>query len=70
MDEPLFGLVAGGTLPIWVVFLASIPIAFINPTWAMYFWILLWPVSAIHGRLRMRGFVRAVMARLEAEDRA
>lgn len=45
VDEPLFRLVAGGTVPIWVVFLASIPIAFINPTWAMYFWIVLWPVS-------------------------
>ena len=70
VDDPLFRLVEGGTAPTWVVFAASIPIAFINPTWAMYSWIMLWPASTIHGRLRMRAFVRAETARFQAQERA
>lgn len=70
VDEPLFRLVEGGMVPTWVVFLASIPLAFVNPTWAMYSWIILWPVSSIHGRLRMQAFVKAETARFEAEERS
>lgn len=63
VDEPLYKLIANGASPTWLVFLTSIPIAFVNPAWAMYFWIVLWPASVIQGRLGMRAFVRAETAR-------
>lgn len=56
VDLALFRFVLHGTDPVWVVFMLSIPVAFISPVWAMYFWILIWPVSVLHGRwLSVRG---------------
>lgn len=50
VDLALFRYVLHGTDPVWAVFVLSIPLAFISPVWAMYFWILIWPVSVLHGR--------------------
>lgn len=33
-----------------VVFLASIPLAFVDPDWAMYFWLLLVPIAGLQSR--------------------
>jgi hypothetical protein len=41
-------------LPLPIVFGLSIPIAFVSPEWAMYFWILLAPVSIVLGRIADR----------------
>lgn len=59
VDEPLYRLILHGADPVWVVFVLSIPVAFVDPEWAMYAWILLWPVSVVHGKLGMAKFVRA-----------
>ncbi|MDJ0312216.1 hypothetical protein [Arthrobacter sp. H35-D1] len=60
VDEPLYRLVLHGTDPVWVIFLLSIPVAFVDPVWAMYGWILIWPLSVVQGKWRMRQFVRAM----------
>jgi uncharacterized membrane protein len=36
-----------GFWPTPAVFIASIPIAVFQPVWAMFFWILIWPVSRV-----------------------
>lgn len=53
VEGPLFRYVLHGTDPVWAVFVLSIPLAFISPVWAMYFWILIWPVSVVHGRWQL-----------------
>ena len=40
-------------------FALSIPIAFVNPSFAMYFWITAWPIARIGGLLRNRRRDRA-----------
>jgi uncharacterized membrane protein len=59
VDGPLYRLVLHGSDPVWSVFLLSIPVAFVNPSWAMYSWILIWPASVVHGRWQMALFVQA-----------
>ena len=60
VDAPLCRLVLHGTDPVWAIFVLSIPVAFLDPVWAMYGWILIWPVSVVHGKWRMRQFVSAM----------
>lgn len=55
VDPDLFKWVLGAADPVWIVFLLSIPLAFIQPSLAMYFWILIWPATLIRGRLARRG---------------
>ncbi|WP_231391907.1 TMEM175 family protein [Arthrobacter sp. 35W] len=68
VDEPLYRLVLWGNGPVWVVFLLSIPVAFINPTAATYCWILIWPLSQLHGRWACKRFAAAEAAALRAEE--
>ena len=63
VDEPLYTLVRGAADPVWVVFLLSIPVAFIDPATALYSWILIWPASLVHGRIARSRFARAEAAR-------
>ncbi len=58
LDAALYRLVLHGTDPVWVVFLLSIPVAFANPVLAMYSWLLIWPVSMLHGKWQMARFLR------------
>lgn len=58
VDPVLYRIVLHGTDPVAAVFLLSIPVAFISPVWGMYFWILLWPVSMLHGKWRQRRLLR------------
>ena len=67
IDPALYRLVLHGTDPVVVVFVLSIPVAFISPEWAMYSWILIWPLSMVHGKWRLAEFNRAVQA-LQADD--
>lgn len=50
VDPSLYRLILHGTDPVVAVFLLSIPAAFFSPGWAMYSWILIWPVSMLYGR--------------------
>jgi uncharacterized membrane protein len=51
VDLGMYRYVRRNLLVVPVVFLVSIPIAFLfGGIWTMYFWILNWPVSAIVGR--------------------
>jgi len=43
-----YSLIAS-TVPV-VVFALSIPIAFVNPTWALYFWAITWPAEVVLGK--------------------
>lgn len=53
IDPQLFRYVQRDGLAAPLVFLASIPFAILlpDPTWAMWFWVLTWPVSVIAGRI-------------------
>ena len=62
VDPALYRMVLHGTDPVWAVFLLSIPAAFLSPAWAMYSWILIWPVSVVHGRWQMARFARTASA--------
>lgn len=70
VSDALYRYTLSSTLPVAVVFLLSIPIAFVNPVAAMYFWIVISPASIIFGHLSKRNFVRAETARFQAEDDA
>jgi uncharacterized membrane protein len=69
VDGAMYRLVLRGQDPGWVVFLLSIPLAFIRPDFALFFWILIFPYSVISSRYQMRRFVQAETARLDAEAR-
>jgi uncharacterized membrane protein len=51
VDDEMHRYVRRGLWPVAVVFLASIPIALFAPVWAMYFWILMWPISQLMDRV-------------------
>lgn len=68
VDGPLYRLVLGGTMPVWAVFLLSVPVAFADPVTAMYAWILVWPLSWVHGRFAYRRFAAAEAAALRSRD--
>lgn len=70
VDAPMYRLVLRGQDAGWVVFLLSIPLAFIRPDLALFSWILIWPYSVISGRYRRRQFVTDETARFDAEGRA
>ncbi|MGA7204910.1 MAG: TMEM175 family protein [Specibacter sp.] len=69
VDAPMYRLVLRGQDPGWVVFVLSIPLAFIRPDFALFSWILIWPYSVISDKYRTRQFVKAETARLDAEAR-
>lgn len=69
VDYPMYRLVLRGQDPAWVVFVLSIPVAFIRPDFALYSWILIIPVSVALDKYRKRQFVRAESARLDAAGR-
>ncbi len=52
VDPLLYRMILHGTDPVVAVFLLSIPVAFLSPVWAMYSWILIWPVSMFYGKWR------------------
>jgi uncharacterized membrane protein len=54
VDGGIYRHVRFNLLPLPIVFGLSIPIAFVSPEWAMYFWILLAPVSIVLGRIADR----------------
>jgi uncharacterized membrane protein len=56
VDTELFRFVAISLLPIPVVFGLSILVAWWNPVWAMYFWILLVPINILQQVLEPRMF--------------
>lgn len=58
VDAALHRMILHGTDPVWAVFLLSIPVAFLSPVWAMYSWILIWPVSMVHGKWQLARFLR------------
>lgn len=58
LDEPLYKLMLRGADPVIAVMLLSIPVAFISHTGSMYFWILIWPVSDIYGRIQRKIYER------------
>lgn len=66
VSPALFRYLQLSPLHVAVVFLLSIPVAFVDASAAMYFWILILPVSLVWGRLQHRRFVRAETARFEA----
>lgn len=66
LDEPLYKSVLRTADPVWAVFLLSIPVAFISPSAGMYSWILIWPASMVHGRLRRAKFAKEEAALYEA----
>lgn len=70
VSDALYRYTLTSTLPVAIVFLLSIPIAFINPVAAMYSWILISPFSIVFGSFSKRRFVRAETLRLQAEDAA
>jgi uncharacterized membrane protein len=51
VDDGIYRHVRFNLLPVPIVFGLSIPIAFVAPDWAMYFWILLAPLSIVLGRI-------------------
>jgi uncharacterized membrane protein len=51
IDDGVYRYVAINLLPVPVVFLVSIPLAFLVPRWTTFFWILILPVGAVVGRL-------------------
>ena len=40
-----------GAAAVWSAFALSIPMAFVNPDWGMYCWILAWPLRYVFGGL-------------------
>ncbi|CAN5121462.1 TMEM175 family protein [soil metagenome] len=51
VDDEMNRYVRRGLWPVGAVFFASIPIALVAPVWAMYFWVLMWPLSQILDRV-------------------
>lgn len=47
IDRGLYLYVCLNLVPAPLVFLVSIPLAIVIPNWTPFFWILIWPVSAI-----------------------
>jgi uncharacterized membrane protein len=54
VDEAVFRLVRRNLLPVPIVFLATIPVAFLVPVVAPFLWILIWPLSVLLSRLPRR----------------
>jgi uncharacterized membrane protein len=50
VDEGVFRLVRRNLLPVPIVFLATIPVAFFAPAVAPFLWILIWPLSVLLSR--------------------
>ncbi|NUR72000.1 MAG: DUF1211 domain-containing protein [Hamadaea sp.] len=48
-----------GASALLIAFGLSIPIAFLNPDWATYFWISAWPISTVGMRIRRSRLERA-----------
>ena len=69
VDGPMYRLVLRGQDPGWVVFVLSIPLAFIRPDFALFSWILILPASVASDRYRKRQFIGAETARLDAAAR-
>lgn len=70
VSTALYRYTLTSTLPVALVFLLSIPVAFINPVAAMYFWILISPFSIGFDHLSKRRFIREETARFRDEDEA
>lgn len=66
MGEPFYRLTLTSTRGVSAVFLASMPLALINPLYAELAWVVIGPVSILDGRWQRRRFVRAETARLQA----
>lgn len=69
VDAALYRLVLHGTDPVVAVFALSIPVAFISPEWAMYSWLLIWPLSVVHGKWRLAECNRAVQVQESGASR-
>lgn len=54
VDPEVYRLVRRNLLPVPLVFLASVPVAFFAPAVAPWLWILIWPVSAVLSRIPRR----------------
>jgi uncharacterized membrane protein len=52
IDDDLYRYVRTNLLPVPIVFLATVPLAFLWPAWTTLFWVLIAPVSTIMSRLR------------------
>jgi uncharacterized membrane protein len=52
VDEQMYRYIGWNILPVPIVFFASIPIAFIDPHIAAYFWIVLWPFTLVMGKIQ------------------
>lgn len=70
VSGPLYRYTLYSTLPVWLVFLLSIPVAFVSSAAAMLCWILISPVSLIHGSWSRKRFEAAETARFQVEDAA
>lgn len=70
VSEALYRYSLHATIPVWGVFLLSVPLAFINTDLALYSWVLIFPASIIHNRFQWRRFVSRETARFQAEDAA
>lgn len=70
VSEALYRYSLYATVPVWGVFLLSIPLAFIGTDLALYSWLLIIPISLVYNRLQWRRFVARETARFEAEDAA
>ncbi|WP_082057173.1 TMEM175 family protein [Psychromicrobium lacuslunae] len=70
VSEALYRYSLHATVPVWGVFLLSIPFAFISTDIALYSWLLIIPVSIIFNRVQWRRFVSRETARFAAEDAA
>ncbi len=75
IDVDVYRLIRRNLLVVPVVFLLSIPLAFVPESlggayWAMYFWIINWPVSGIVGRYEPKSSRRVAAARSAQEGPA
>ncbi|WP_235492602.1 MULTISPECIES: TMEM175 family protein [unclassified Leifsonia] len=70
VDFDVYALSVRNQFPVPAIFLVSIPVAlFVDPVWAMYFWILIVPLAVITARLPLpnqRRSERLVAIRVEA----
>lgn len=62
VTEPLYRLVLHATISVPIVFLASIPLSFINPNVALFSWVLNAPAARIVGVISRRRYNRDVAA--------
>ncbi len=66
MGEPFYRLTLTSTRGVSAVFLASMPLALVNPLYAELAWVVIGPVSILDGRWQRRRFVRVETARLQS----